>query len=181
MQLTKNFKSEEFGKNLTPYQEKLIDILAVELQRVRNYINSEACSDFKVNKKKDIGMVITSGVRTKEDYDSLVARGYNPSKTSDHFCGYSLTGNPTLGAADVILTNFNGDYKGLFNKLVWKCGNEFHFGQLILEYNPANKRYWFHFGNDPERIYGFLTDKVITRKKFLISNDNGKTYQEFKL
>lgn len=172
---------EEFGKNLTSYQEKLISILANQLQRVRDYLNSPDCALFKVNKDKEIGMIVTSGVRTKDDYDRLVLKGYNPSKTSDHFCGYSLNGSPTLGAADIVLTNFNNDYKYLFGKLVWRCGTYFQFGQIILEYNPATKKYWLHFGNDPELIFYFNTKDMLARKKFLTSNDNGRTYQEYKI
>ena len=178
MQLTKNFKSEEFGEVKNGYQLKLIEILATELQKVRDWVNKN-CKEFALNSKKDITMTITSGIRTSEDFMRLKSKGYNPSETSDHLCGISVNGSPTLGAADIRFGNFNGNYKELYKKLVAAHEFYFTFGQMILEYNPSTKCYWIHFGNDPKLIFMPGTAATIARKRFLISNDNGKSYQEY--
>lgn len=179
MILTKNFKSEEFGEIANGYQMKLIEILAGELQKVRNWLNSD-CKEFAVNKTRDITMTVTSGVRTANDFMRLKSKGYNPSETSDHLCGFSQNSSPTLGAADIRLGNFNGDYKGVFKKLVAEVDKKFKFGQVILEYNPSTKYYWIHFGNDLELIFEKHVAAVIVRRKYLTSIDNGKSYQEYK-
>ena len=58
-------------------------------------------------------------------------------------------------------------------------------GQVIFEYNPKTKSSWIHVGNDWWRIFeaSFVADNKLfeTRKKYLMSLDNGKTYQTFNL
>ncbi|MBR6647147.1 MAG: hypothetical protein IKL09_06505, partial [Clostridia bacterium] len=93
--LTENFKLSEFiSTDPTDYQLQLLQILADNLQLVRTFLQ-----EFVQAGKKSVSITITSGVRTQADYERLVKNGYNPSKTSDHFCGYQLTAKPTLGAA----------------------------------------------------------------------------------
>ena len=174
LKLSKNFKLSEFTSNdLTSYQIDLLKILAGELQIVRDSLQA-----FKSGKKA-VTMTITSGVRTKADYDRLVKKGYNPSLTSDHFCGYSTDGNPTLGAADVRVNNCSLPLKQValyIKELV--LGYEVNFGQVIYERNPDTGAEWIHLGNDPEMI--FKSNIQISRKKFLMSLDNGKTYKELR-
>ena len=63
--------------------------------------------------------------------------------------------------------------------ITWDREERVDFGQVIYEYNPATKSEWIHLGNDPEQIF---SDKVVvSRKKYLMSLDNGKTYKDFKL
>lgn len=181
MQLTKNFKLSEFGNesSFTQYQLALVKILANELQNVRDVLNSPNLRNFRVNKDKEIGMKITSGLRTQADYIKLVNKGYNPSKTSDHYFGSVPSDKPTIGAADVVLTNFNNDYEGIYKILVYSDPSYFKFGQIILEYNPSTKNYWIHFGNDPRLVFSESIANVIPRSKYLTSKDNGKTYKPY--
>lgn len=172
--LSDNFKLSEFSKGeLTSYQVDLLRILAGELQVVRNRLQ-----EFKEG-MKPVYVVITSGVRTKADYDRLVKQGYNPSKTSDHFCGYQIEGTPTLGAADIQVYNCSMTTKKIalyIKQLV--LSYDVNFGQVIYEKNPATGAEWIHLGNDPELI--FKKGITVKRNKFLMSLDNGKTYKELK-
>lgn len=173
-QLSENFKLSEFAKfDLTSYQISLLKILAGEMQIVRNRLQ-----EFKSG-SKPVSICVTSGVRTKEDYEKLLKKRYNPSKTSDHFCGYQINGNPTLGAADIIVKNCSLTMKRIalyIKELV--LGYDVNFGQVIYERNPATGAEWIHLGNDPELI--FKSSITLSRNKFLMSLDNGKTFQELK-
>jgi hypothetical protein len=56
-------------------------------------------------------------------------------------------------------------------------------GQVIWEKNPKTGSEWIHIGNDWTYIFG--APEVVeginkTRKKYLMSLDNGVTYKEFK-
>jgi len=173
-QLTPNFKLSEFIKtDPTPYQESLLQLLADNLQKVRDMLQQYAVE----GKKVSIG--ISSGVRTAEDYDRLKAKGYNPSKTSDHLCGLQLTAKPTLGAADIYVTNCKLSMKEIFTKIMyWDKTLQVHFGQVIYEYNPATKAEWIHLGNDWNQI--FHVGINVSRTKYMQSLDNGKSYQAVK-
>lgn len=173
-QLTQNFKLSEFIKtDPTPYQESLLQLLAKNLQLVRDKLQPYAIEGKKVS------INITSGVRTSADYDRLKAKGYNPSKTSDHFCGLQLDCKPTLGAADIVITGCKLSMKEIFTKIMyWDKTLQVSFGQVIYEYNPATKSEWIHLGNDWKKI--FMPDITVSRKKYMQSLDNGKTYQEIK-
>lgn len=62
---------------------------------------------------------------------------------------------------------------------------ELDVGQVIFEHNPKTGSNWLHIGNDWTKIFNtdFLEEYKVfdTRKKYLMSLDNGKTYQEFDL
>lgn len=62
---------------------------------------------------------------------------------------------------------------------------ELDVGQIIFEHNPKTSSSWLHIGNDWTKIFdkNFLEEYKIfdTRKKYLMSLDNGKTYQDFDL
>lgn len=180
--LSKNFKLSEFTKNdVTDYALALLKLLASQLQIVRNKLQSYA-----VDKKKPVSISIHSGVRSEEDYKRLVKNGYNPSKTSDHFCGYQLLSKPTLGAADIKVNNCSLTLQEIANMLIeMNDKGELDAGQIIFEYNPKTKSSWIHFGNDWWRIFdaNFIFDNNLfkSRKKYLMSLDNGKTYQTFNL
>lgn len=180
--LSKNFKLSEFTKNdVTDYALALLKLLASQLQIVRNKLQSYA-----VDKKKPVSISIHSGVRSEEDYKRLIKNGYNPSKTSDHFCGYQLLSKPTLGAADIKVNNCSLTLQEIANMLIeMNDKGELDAGQIIFEYNPKTKSSWIHFGNDWWRIFdaNFIFDNNLfkSRKKYLMSLDNGKTYQTFNL
>lgn len=180
--LSKNFKLSEFTKNdVTDYALALLKLLASQLQIVRNRLQSYA-----VDKKKPVSISIHSGVRSEEDYKRLIKNGYNPSKTSDHFCGYQLLSKPTLGAADIKVNNCSLSLQEIANMLIeMNDKGELDAGQIIFEYNPKTKSSWIHFGNDWWRIFdaNFIFDNNLfkSRKKYLMSLDNGKTYQTFNL
>ena len=175
MKLTSNFSLEEFIKTTpTDYQRYLLTLLAKNLQIVRDKLQP-----FALNKSKAVSISITSGVRTQDDYNRLIKQGYNPSKTSDHFCGIQLDGNPTLGAADIVVNNCSLSLKDCVKKIIeWNKTNQVNFGQVIYEYNPAIKKAWIHLGNDCSLI--FKDCSFNKRKKYLMSLDNGKTYKDFK-
>jgi len=180
--LSKNFKLSEFTKNdVTDYALALLKLLASQLQIVRNRLQSYA-----VDKKKPVSISVHSGVRSEEDYKRLIKNGYNPSKTSDHFCGYQLLSKPTLGAADIKVNNCSLSLQEIANMLIeMNDKGELDAGQIIFEYNPKTKSSWIHFGNDWWRIFdaNFIFDNNLfkSRKKYLMSLDNGKTYQTFNL
>ena len=88
---------------------------------------------------------------------------------------------PTLGAADIQVYNCSLNMKkiALFIKeLVTKF--DASFGQVIYEKNPKTGNEWIHLGNSPELIFKETVAKSITRKQFLMSTDNGKTYKVLK-
>ena len=178
--LTQNFKLSEFtSTDLTPYQTALVQLLANNLQKVRDYLQQ-----FKVDPKKNVSVGISSGVRTQSDYDRLIKKGYNPSKTSDHFCGLQLACKPCIGAVDVYVKNCSLKLKDIVAKIIEldKAG-QVNFGQVIYEYNPATRAEWIHLGNDWEKVFsdqGIIDSMNKTRKKYLMSLDNGKTYRDFK-
>lgn len=180
--LSKNFKLSEFvNHDVTDYALALLKLLASQLQIVRNKLQ-----DYAVDKRKAVTININSGVRTEEDYKRLIKNGYNPSKTSDHFCGYQLLSKPTLGAADIKVTNCSLSLQEIANMMIeMNKKGELSVGQVIFEYNPKTKSSWIHVGNDWWNIFetSFIADNNLfsTRKKFLMSLDNGKTYQTFNL
>lgn len=175
--LTSNFSSAEFGNNLNDYQLALVKILAENLQIVRDRLNS---MDLKKVKTKDVSISISSGVRTKEDYDRLKANGYNPSTTSDHFCGWAINApKPTLGAADITIGNCKISVMEVFKLIVaMNKAGETNFGQVIYEVS-AKGNPWIHVSNNPEAIFTARVAKTVTRNPYLISLDNGKTYKAY--
>lgn len=171
--LTTNFNVSEFiSVEPTDYQLSLLQLLADNLQIVRNKLQ-----DFAV-KGKTVSIKITSGVRTLDDYNRLKKNGYNPSTTSDHFCGFQQSAKPTLGAADISVNNCTLNHRQIASKIIeWDKSGEVHFGQVIYEYNPSSKSSWVHLGNDWNQI--FTKNISVSRKKYLMSLDNGKTYIAF--
>lgn len=169
-QLTKNFNLSEFSSyDLNEYQISLLQILANNIQIVRDRLQPYAV------KGKAVSVSIRSGVRRQDDYNSLKAKGYNPSATSDHFCGLQLLSKPTIGAADTVFLNCKLSHKEIALMIRdWDKQGIVSFGQIIYEINPKTNYSWIHLGNDPKNVF---TDKVaITRVKYLMSLDNGKTY-----
>ena len=181
MQLTTNFTLEEFTKTeLTEYQLQLVKLLANNLQIVRDNLQPFS------KKGKQVSITITSGVRTQADYNRLLKQGYNPSKKSDHFCGVQTDGNPTLGAADIVVNNCSISMKECARRII-EMTNEgiVNFGQVIYEYNPNTKKSWIHLSNDWKCIfknndYFSPIEYFFKREKYLMSMDNGKTYKKFK-
>ena len=174
VKLAKNFSLSEFTKtDVTDYQLSLLKILAGELQKVRDFLQ-----DFKSGKSA-VSISINSGLRTQADYDRLKKSGYNPSATSDHFCGLQLQGKPTIGAADIAVKNCSLTLREIASKIIEldKFG-DVHFGQVIYETNPKTGSEWIHLGNDWTQI--FHPDIDVSRTKYMQSLDNGKTYQAVK-
>ena len=91
---------------------------------------------------------------------------------------------PTIGAADVYITNCKLSLKEIAKKIIELDKNNLvDFGQIIYEYNPATKAEWIHLGNDWTKVFndqGIIDSINKTRKKYLMSLDNGKTYIDFK-
>lgn len=179
--LSKNFKLSEFTSvDQSDYSIALLKLLASQLQIVRNNLQ-----EYAKDKKKQVSISISSGVRTQADYDRLKKFGYNPSETSDHFCGLQLKCKPTLGAADITVSNCSLSLHDIASMIIyWNIEGYVNFGQIIFEYNPKTKSAWIHVGNDWNSIFAstFLKDFYdINRKKYLMSLDNGKTYKTFNL
>lgn len=178
--LTQDFKLSEFvdlKEELTDYQIALLKMLAQNLQEIRNELQKYKSG------MKPVCIVITSGVRTKKDYDRLKKQGYNPSQTSDHFCGYQMVpGRPTLGAADIRVYNCSMTMKqiALFIKQYCEASGFYMFGQVIYEKNPKTGSEWIHLSNDPYLVLNQYIAKTIERKRYLMSTDNGKTYKALK-
>lgn len=179
--LSKNFKLSEFTSvDQSDYSIALLKLLASQLQIVRNNLQ-----EYAKDRKKQVSISISSGVRTQADYDRLKKSGYNPSETSDHFCGLQLKCKPTLGAADITVSNCSLSLHDIASMIIyWNIEGYVNFGQIIFEYNPKTKSAWIHLGNDWNSIFAstFLKDFYdINRKKYLMSLDNGKTYKTFNL
>lgn len=179
--LSKNFKLSEFTSvDQSDYSIALLKLLASQLQIVRNNLQ-----EYAKDRKKQVSISISSGVRTHADYDRLKKSGYNPSETSDHFCGLQLKCKPTLGAADITVSNCSLSLHDIASMIIyWNIEGYVNFGQIIFEYNPKTKSAWIHVGNDWNSIFAstFLKDFYdINRKKYLMSLDNGKTYKTFNL
>lgn len=179
IKLTENFMLSEFcdPKNVNDYQVELLTVLANELQRVRNLLQNLKSGT------KPVTIKITSGVRTKADITRLKKQGYNPSENSDHLCGLQPNGLPTLGAADITVSNCKLSMKEIALYIKDAVEHDLaYFGQVIYEKNPKTGNEWIHLGNDPDLIFSFSTNiaSAIKRKKFLMSTDNGKTYRALK-
>ena len=126
------------------YSIALLKLLASQLQIVRNGLQ-----EYAKDKKKQVSIAINSGVRTQADYNRLKKSGYNPSETSDHFCGLQLKCKPTLGAADFTVSNCSLSLQEIVSMIIdWNKTGHVDFGQIILEYNPKTKSAWIHVGND---------------------------------
>ncbi len=179
IQLARNFKLSEFTKeDPNEYQLALLALLARNLQTVRDKLQQYAV------KGKSVGINITSGVRTAADYDRLKAKGYNPSRTSDHFCGLQLLAKPTVGAADLTFTNCSLTTRQIAARIVeWDKDNStgIDLGQVIYEYNPRTGANWVHVSNDWHKVFSEDVAAAVDsmRKKYLMSLDNGKTYVPF--
>ncbi len=184
MKVTSNFWFHEFaphgaGRSWLP-QNKIMQLmikqLAENLQIIRSYFSK---SRFQVS----------SGVRTLVDYARLKDSGYNPSKTSDHYCGQAIPleanskkferfgafYNFAVGAADIVPVGVSA--ADVFDLAVdFNLRNEVNFGQIIYEKNPANNSEWIHFSNNPTSFFQLKVCEIFQRRKYLKSVDGGKTY-----
>jgi len=170
MKLTANFDLSEFSKiQLNDYQMSLVQLLADNLQKVRDLLQPFARGG------KQVSITITSGVRTMEDYERLKNQGHNPSKNSDHFCGFQPGSSPTVGAADFKVNNCTLSLKDISLLMIeWDKSGKIHFGQIIYEFNPKTGNCWIHVGNDWNQV--FKDGIKVSRTKYMQSLDNGKTY-----
>ena len=176
--LSANLKLNEFISTVpNDFQLSLLKLIAGELQKVRNWINTQPANDWRINPSMEIGINISNGVRTVNDFMRLKGAGYNPSKSSDHFYGFApYFAAPTLGAADVTFSNCK---KSLYDvhEAICKLAatGAVSFGQII--YEKGKNSPWIHFGNEWTKIF---KDEITgnTRKRFLQSLDNGVTYTE---
>jgi len=177
VKLTANFSSSEFGSDLNEFQLALIKILATNIQIVRDRLNA---MNIKKVKTKPVSISISSGVRTKADYDRLKANDYNPSSTSDHFCGWAISApKPTLGAADLTFGNCKLSTLEIFKLIVaMNKAGETDFGQVIYEVS-AKGNPWIHVSNNPKSIFVSKVAEAVSRVPYLISTDNGKTYKAY--
>ena len=186
--ITLNFNFQEFKPYGAPdtwvpeseYQRILIVNLAKNLQIVRSAMQP-GCS-----------LSISCGVRTSVDYDRLVASGYHPSETSDHYCGNVVSISPSspkykkfgpdyylsCGAADVIP-------KGMDIELFFKMAASLtlrgmcKFGQVIYEQDFNKKTKWVHFSNDYSSVFTPSIVSFLGKEKFLTTVDGGMNYTKY--
>lgn len=178
LQLTPHFNLSEFVRpehhQLSDYQIAMLKILASNLETVRGEIQI-----YREDPDSEVQMIVTSGVRTREDLDRLKSKGYNPSRTSDHLCGLSDGGKPTLGAADTVYKNCSlsvHDTAALIIDL--DRGGFCSFGQIIYERNARGSE-WIHLSNDPRAIFTSEVASAVHRTRYLMSVDNGSKYLPF--
>lgn len=154
-------------------------------------LRSFACSIYN----REISFRITSGLRSSSDRERLIKEGYNPSENSDHDYGQvvklvsdkkkALFGPYyyySVGAVDFMPSCgaellFNA-CKPYFNKsensIDLPTGGRVRVGQFILE---KGNQFWIHVSNPPKLFFGAPILGAIKRNCFLMSMDNGKTYQ----
>lgn len=183
--ITKNFsywefkphKAEKTWRPNSEYQKLLITNLAKNLQIVKD------------NAPSNCVMNITSGVRDISDFFRLKNSGYNPSTTSDHYCGAPIKIkkiNPkyikfgevycfSSGAADITPAGISAWdlFKLAFNLInAGACD----FGQIIYEKDPKNGSEWTHFSGSYNNLFSDDIVAIIGRQKILKSVDGGKNY-----
>lgn len=141
------------------------------------------------------GIKVTSGMRSRDDFDRLLQQGNHPSETSDHFFGVPVPiVNPvkiakfgeeygySVGAADVVPACGG---KIAFEKIrpyfktdtseILLPGRPIKIGQFILEKKNA---YWLHISNPSTLIFSpYFVGKFLQRKPFMVSLNNGVSYQ----
>jgi hypothetical protein len=192
MKLSNHFWYNEFSDRdhavLTPVQIHMVSHICNEiLEPIRSYL-SEVFLD-------EVKMRVVSGIRFPSDHNRLRKQGFNPSETSDHMYGnivklrnpikirrygkyfqYSVGAvdiMPSCGAKeawDVLLPKFDRD-KSCINLI----NGPIEIGQVILE---KRQSYWLHISNPKNLIYRqFVAENFLKREPFLMSNNNGKTYQ----
>jgi len=188
MKITNNFSFWEFGpkgckRSWVPsneYQKMMITTLAENIQKLRDGANA-------LKKSSNVSIGISSGIRTMADYYRLQGAGYNPSPTSDHFCGMAVpieagtakhvkfgdTYNFASGAADCVV-------RGMSTYDFFKIAmdqfrlSRAEFGQVI--YEKDEKVEWIHLSNAYEN---YFSDRIVTwldKTPFLKSLNGGKTY-----
>ena len=186
MQLSKNFSLKEFTKlpepSITPIQMFLLKSLCENiLQPIRDFLGCK--------------IKVTNGLRMGRDRDRLSAAGYNVSETSDHDFGDTVPLNRTdkiarfggfysysVGAGDIIpacgAEAAFWKMRPYFNPLTGELdlpAQNMKVGQLILEHG---KTYWIHASNPATLVYSeAFAQKFLKKSPFLISLDNGRTYQ----
>jgi len=186
--LSKNFTRREFsGKGLPA-------VLTINQQAMLDNIVNNILQPVRDRCKK--GIRITDCFRTIEKAKSMIARGYNPSTTSDHFWGQAIplrqlkkrkTYGPvyyySVGAVDMQAWNPKETFF-LFNMMYdMSTHQEIKIGQLIYEENPDRKTSWIHVANPVSLIYSDEFIKkypFLVKTKYLTSYTNGKTYKVFK-
>lgn len=193
MRISENFNLREFvaeGRDITPIQAFMLQNLCIKiLEPIRAFLNCP--------------MAITSGMRFPSDINRLRKSGYNPSETSDHLFGNlvrvsslkkkAIYGNYysfSVGACDTVpscgalqawnkLKPYFDIANGIINLPVRNSIHPIKIGQLILEQNENG--HWLHISNSQSILYSdaFIA-KYLKKIPFLISEDNGKTYNIYK-
>jgi len=186
MQLSENFYLKELTKlprtAIPPTQLYLLKALCEDvLQPVRDFLGCK--------------IKITSGLRTTEDHRRLIAAGYSPSETSDHFFGamVRLTSHRKIA-------RFGGEYPFSVGAadIIPACGAEAAYwkmrpyfdaetgelnlpagvvkiGQFLLE---KSRTYWVHVSNPATLVYSKdFAKKYLKKTPFMLSLDNGRSYQ----
>lgn len=130
-------------------------------------------------------IIIVDCCRGIAEYNTLIKKGYHPSKTSDHFWGNVITETGTdgktitskysVGAVDFYCPRRPMD--DVF-KVVREMAINLQIkpGQVILEKGFRGK--WIHISNPKNLVYAdsFIEEMRIAKARFLTSSNNGKTY-----
>ncbi|MDR2999945.1 MAG: hypothetical protein LBU89_01665 [Fibromonadaceae bacterium] len=171
MRLQTNFQLAEFTKTAWNKLDKRTQIqliaLANTLQAIRTAIGRP--------------IVVSSGVRSLDDYKRLQTQGLNPSATSDHFFGAEVPRTNSapyklaLGAADIVCPSMPAvEFYNFIAKMRYE--GKIQTGQLLLE---KNKTMWLHIANHPDPF--LLPEEKVQRTERSLggmgySLDNGKTF-----
>jgi hypothetical protein len=137
----------------------------------------------------DVPVIATNVVRLASDYDRLVAAGYKPSQTSDHYAGLPVklpAGRLFCESTFAADFTFAGDMKGLCRDIYRQANDEIlpkidgldcdAIGQLIYEGQaPKGKPvWWIHIGLAEHVMYS------IAYAQFLRAQRNKDRWLEFK-
>lgn len=121
------------------------------------------------------------GLRSAEDVKRLIAQGYNPSRTSDHFYAIPMPQKDgsmyvdSCGAADVYITGLKGIFGYIVDHYLAIPDPVNRPHQIIYEVGKFSD--WLHIANTPAARYGAEEGKKhISPRPLLYSPDCGKTY-----
>lgn len=187
------FKTDRYfpiGYKPTKLQEHLWQIMKDNfLNPIRNFVGSAG--------------IITSGIRTYDDYKRLTKDGYNPSSTSDHFAGniiklekqsdinkYGEYYNLSTFAVDVVFPDYNMERicKYIYNKIEYDldmipylCSEVRDVKQLIFETRGSST--WIHISLPYSCIYADDVAKMFNngfeKRKYLRYADKKYTITDF--
>ena len=125
------------------------------------------------------------GLRSDADVKRLIAQGYNPSRTSDHFYGIPMPQKDgtfytdSCGAADLYVAGLPGLFGHIVDHFARIADPAARPHQMIYETGKFSD--WLHIANAPLVAFpdAAAAKKHLSPRPLLYSFDCGKTYQVF--